>query len=233
MTDQKLVLYEALKETVTRMRAENKFNHYQYKFNSLIFRGSENSDEFPFGVTYVHEHTRTEQSDIIRYYVVSYTVYHKGAYECSTIEDSYRHIVMYITLRIKRSGYSELSVNQGARMANVRPLVFPVEDYLGKMTIDDILSKFENEFMEVPPCALIQYTDKNGDSEVDFFFANNEEFLKDYDAIQRYYENEVEKKQLLMHKFKYIPSDLLKEYILKETQNIHSIIPHLLIKKQT
>ena len=36
-----VILYYALKECLERMYQEKKFDHYQYKFNPLIFRGSD------------------------------------------------------------------------------------------------------------------------------------------------------------------------------------------------
>jgi len=243
MTDPKLVLYEALIRTVTQMRTENKFNHYQYKFNPLLFRGSENQEDmYPFtevqelggnGANNMQENTSISAdkhgnpTDIARNFHIAYPVYHRGVYHNTVNEKPYKRGITQFKLRIK-SGVSELSVTGGIWATPIQPMEFPVEDYLSDgMTIDDIVRKFVYEFMEVPPCALKQHRMPDGHIVMEFHKLTNAEFEQIYQAIEQFYDNEWERKKVLIHRFKNFPSEFLREYLLRETQDGHAVTPHL------
>ena len=58
---------------------------------------------------------------------------------------------------------------------------------------------------------------------IEFVNSTLSEFNKVYEAIERYCDNACERRQVLIHGFKEFPTELLKNYIFKDPNPIHSI----------
>ena len=106
------------------------------------------------------------------------------------------------------------------------PFDFPVELYLSDdtMSIEDILRKFEEEFMEVPPCILKQNAVETIHNDqlimIDFVQTPEAEFKRMYEAIEQYHDDAYEKRKLLVHRFKDFSTELLRDYIFSSTSTL-------------
>ena len=109
------VLYDALVQCIMRMHRENKFNQYQYKFNPLIFRGSEEAMEgfteeieTHFGTNFMQENTSVSHdqngnvSESIKKFHTANTVYCRGGFVADSVHfersKPYRRAITQIKL---------------------------------------------------------------------------------------------------------------------------------------
>ena len=237
MTDVKEILYIKLVETIKRMRSEDKFNGYHYKFNPALIRGNETVDEHENGWstktnTYERSSCSHEKKGNETYFSktfdINFRVFNDSAYI-----GLMNHVIHSWSSSIRISFHrtpkgNDLNVYLTSNSQQLS-FVFPVETYVNQgMSIEDILRKFEDEFMEVPPCVLQQRIIDGDEEYVEFLSATDEQLGTMYQGIQRFYDEEFEKRKLLMHKLKVLPTDMLKQYIFKpEPQISIEDIPHL------
>ena len=247
-----VILYHALKECLKRMYQEKKFDHYQYKFNPLIFRGSDVALEDSFADSGGHfEKNEVEENgdigDMYKHFVITYTVFHRGVFRSRPLRFArskpYWRVKTKIQLNKEAANNYELNVRTFV-LGSDTEFVFPLKTYCGSlknivvgdstnrkiiMSNEDILQKFEEEFMEVPPCVLQQRNFETIQGEerllIEFIPASVVEFQNMYNGIGRYYDEEFEKRKVLIHRFREFPIELLREYIFFKGQdpNINEI----------
>jgi hypothetical protein len=237
MTDVKEILYIKLVETIKRMRSEDKFNGYHYKFNPALIRGNETVDEHENG--WSTKNTSYERSScsygkngneiyFSKTFDINFHVFNDSAYI-----GFMNHVVHSWSFSIRIDFHrtpegNNLNVCLTSKSQQLS-FVFPIETYVNQgMSIEGILKKFEDEFMEVPPCVLQQRVIDGNTEYVEFMRATDEQLETMYQGIERFYDEEFEKRKLLVHTLKDIPTELLKEYIFKHEQPISiENIPHL------
>ena len=240
MTDVKEILYMKLVETIKRMRSEDKFNGYHYKFNPALIRGNETVDDHKSTKNTSYERSSCSYgkngNEIYfgKTFDINFHVFNDSAYI-----GFMNHVVHSWSFSIRIDFHRKPEGNNlnvcltSSRQQLIRSFelkfVFPVETYVNQgMSIEDILRKFEDEFMEVPPCVLQQRIIDGNQEYVEFLSATDEQLGTMYQGIQRFYDEEFEKRKLLMHKLKVLPTDMLKQYIFKpEPQISIDDIPHL------
>jgi len=109
--------------------------------------------------------------------------------------------------------------------------VFPVEKYFNEgKSVNDILRKFEHEFMEVPPCNFQKEIIYINTEHVEFLKATGDQLKTMYEAIQRieeYYDDNFEKRKILVHTFKDFPTELLRNFIFKVDEPRKDAFQHL------
>lgn len=74
------------------------------------------------------------------------------------------------------------------------------------MSVENIVNKFEHEFMEVLPCVWKQHLLHNGQTVIELLSLTHQDFEKNYEAIERYYDKDFERRKILIHRFKDFPT---------------------------
>lgn len=237
MTDVKEILYIKLVETIKRMRSEDKFNGYHYTFNPALIRGNETVDEHENGwstktTSYERSSCSHEKNGNETYFSktfdINFHVFNDSAYIgfMDYVVHSWSFGIRISFHRTPKGNNLNVCLTSNRQQLS---FVFPVETYVNQgMSIEGILRKFEDEFMEVPPCVLQQRVINDNTQYVEFLSATDEQLETMYQGIERFYDEEFEKRKLLVHTLKDIPTEVLREYIFKHQPPISiEAIPRL------
>ena len=235
----KEILYDKLVETIKGMRKQDKFNFYHYELIPTIVRGNEEIDEYEFGTSTknsTYETLETSQDKhgnekyLTKKFDINFKVFNQGAYAqyMHHVTHSWRFNVRIFYHRTSKASSLAVSLDSD-RDGNT--FVFPVEKYFNEgKSVNDILRKFEHEFMEVPPCIFQQEIIYINTEHVEFLKATGEQLETMYEAIQcieEYYDDNFEKRKLLVHTFKDFPTELLRNFIFKVDEPSKDAIHHL------
>jgi len=211
-------LYDRLVDTIKRMRRENKFNLYSYKFNPLVGRGTENGNDRELDTSAIEKVNSSSDKDgnilfCNKTFDLHFSIFDRSAYVPHVYRPKKTYRMTLLMRLYQGPNDFSLSVQMNLELSR-RTFDFPAQDYLENdgLSVEEILRKFEDEYMEVPLGVHEQHVDM-GEPDVEFMRPSPEQLLQAYESIQRYYDTEYQRRTTAIHALQHLDTDLIRKYI--------------------